>query len=247
MCANLPFPFVRSTCPCQMASISKTCQMSQTENIIFGMHYMMLMQWIQNFNGNDPAGRARDGRGKRERVGFRSKNWTQWQNGIKWELCKNSKLFFSSSFQTHQTWKLVFCFICSLDGLIPSPRCPPLCPRHKLLRVSAVAASRLRQAAKHTNYYIAMKWRWIIKTHTQQTASEEKTKIGKYDECRIAQRKRNNQQKCWENEKKRENRRTPSVHTAMAIIKKHTHPSHMNETKWNERNNEQKNRWHCVN
>lgn len=158
----------------------------------------------------------------------------------KTNYAKNSKLFFVLGFQTHQTWRL-FLSICSLDGMKYIPHswhpCNSRCPFLELFCLLVVSVLPSTKAHKLL-YRNEMTMNNKEKTQLNSTAKNENWKIWRMN--RIAQRKRNNQQKClWE--------KKASAH-AHGNGNKKAHTSI--GTKWNEvkwKSAAEKNRWHCVN
>lgn len=154
----------------------------------------------------------------------------------KTNYAKNSKLFLCWGFRLIKLGNF-FLSNRSLDGLKCIPHswhpCNSRCPFLELFCLLVVSV--LPSTKAHKLLYRNE----MTMNNKEKTQLNENWKIWRMN--RIAQRKRNNQQKClWE--------KKASAHAHGNGNKKaHTHPSERSEMKWNERARQKKNRWHCVN
>lgn len=168
-----------------------------------------------------------------------SRNRTQWQNRTskKRTMQKTANFFLCWGFKLIKLGNF-FLSNRSLDGLKCIPHswhpCSSRCPFRELFCLLVVSVLPSTKAHKLL-YRNEMTMNNREKTQLNSTAKNENWKIWRMN--RIAQRKRNNQQKClWE--------KKASAH-AHGNGNKKAHTSI--GTKWNERARQKKNRWHCVN
>lgn len=180
------------------------------------MHYTMLMQWFR-FEMKIILVRKRDGGREIElndKIAHR-KN----------ELCKKQQTFFCVGVSNSSNLETFFLSNRSLDGLKCIPHswhpCNSRCPFRELFCLLVVSVLPSTKAHKLL-YRNEMTMNNKEKTQLNSTAKNENWKIWRMN--RIAQRKRNNQQKClWE--------KKPSAH-AHGNGNKKAHTSI--GTKWNE-------------